>query len=125
MAQTNEWPIPLLDAHVADVLFLIAVIRRAILAHEVVAHAALNLLVEDEEEAREAAHAAVFIELLLFGKNQYLGVFLFHVLINFPEETKNEMFRFRKFDKFIHLCIQPANFTCHKVITADQQITAT
>ena len=55
----------LFDADFADILLLLTVVLCTALAHKVVAVETLHLLVEDEEEASEASHAAVLIEGLL------------------------------------------------------------
>lgn len=47
-----------------------------------------HLLVEDEDEAGEAAHAAVLVELLLYREDLRLAVFILDLLLDLPAITK-------------------------------------
>jgi len=70
---------------VAPVSLLLLDVLRAALADEEVAAEALDLLVEDEDEAAEAAHAAVVVEVLLLPQNLHLLVLLRDLLFDLGE----------------------------------------
>ena len=72
----------LFDADFAHILLLLAVVLGATLAHKVAAVETLHLLVEDEEEAGKAPHAAVLIEGLLPREDGRLLILRRHYLVD-------------------------------------------
>lgn len=75
------------------VRFLFSNVLGTRLTDEILTSVTLQLLVEDEEEATEASHTAVVIEVLLFGQNLYFLVFLLDLFFYF---TAKSYFTFMK-----------------------------